>query len=69
MRHRRNAAFVIALIPLASLAFSTRLPAQERPGDKGEAPEEQKLKGRTSVHVRRGGGGAVTLDSWGRRCA
>lgn len=62
MPNRRNA-FVHSLVLIALALFSGRLAAQERPGDKGETPEEMKLRGRATAPTSADIDRAVTLDA------
>jgi hypothetical protein len=63
MRHRWNATLAIVLVPLAAVLGAANARAQERPGDKGEAPEEQKLKSRATAPAAADMDGSATLDA------
>ena len=59
MRNRWNAALVIALVLILPLAVS----AQERPGDKGETPEQRQLRDRATAPAASAMDGSATLDA------
>ena len=62
MRSHSKVPFVIALILMATGAFSARAAAQERPGDKGESPEQTKLRDRDTAPSAGDMDAAVTFD-------
>jgi hypothetical protein len=60
-RFRRMA--ISASLALASVALAGVARGQERPGDKGETPEQRKLRGRSTAPQTGAMDSAVTLDS------
>jgi hypothetical protein len=64
MRNRWNARLRIALAFATSLVAVASLPAQERPGDKGETAEQKKLRDRATAPAAADMDASATFDAF-----